>query len=203
VQQFDAAIAIEGHQAFRHQKPMKRVTAFLAVWAVLFGVTFLVRRLQADNADPHSRSSEDEAQSLALKADLDLQPLRSSNVVEAATVSPQLDAAIGSFVREHSSGLRNCRNQVMKRSARPTEYLDISFVPVSEPADSPTGTELRLSAPVLERSTLSLTDAETSCVLTEFKKIVVNVPISSSGNQPRTLYHMCFRGLKNNEKKEN
>jgi hypothetical protein len=169
-----------------------RGSRIVVVWVGLFAATLGVRKMFA--APPHHASqgrgagigwgSDEETLLRDAMEDLESRPRQSALGASSAPGDEEYPAATGdinSAITSHIKSnelIRMCRIGVMMRSARPSEYFEISF------RVNRTGIindKTPIQDVVLERSSVDITPLEGRCIETAFHGISVpNQPFSAT-----------------------
>jgi hypothetical protein len=170
---------------------MKRRLYFALAWVGLFGVVLGIRVL----ADKPLDTSDAVAAERVLKeihSELESIPRKNAFLLASSGSNAEVDILnerLSIFLRTHEDGLRRCRERIMKRSKRITEYFELSFFPRYTDFNS---RRVRLDDATLERSTLSLNTDEAHCIVEEFSLFEFE---SETIPQGRVAYQICFRTL--------
>lgn len=176
---------------------MIKTSRLALVWIALFIATFTVRKLTAAQGPERKANPEQEAR--VAMAELESQPRRTNPLSLNMSAAANDDGIVGSrldpYLREHETELRVCRSVIMLRSARPSEYFEVSFV--LEPEEGSTAGD-RVADVVLERSSLQVTPLERACIERAFHNFVLPrqaAQPAATSDPSRSFYRFCFRTL--------
>ncbi len=151
----------------------------------------------ADDSSAIAKNSSDITSEIY--AELESKPRKSSNwlldlhAAEAQTNA--FDNQLTAFLKAYKNdAVQRCRYLVMRRSDRPTEYFEVSFVPrASSRFEQGIGHSVTLEGVIFERSTLTLSSEEESCFTNVFAQLEID---SRSVPDYRMSYQICFGNLK-------
>jgi hypothetical protein len=169
-----------------------RKVVLVGAWGILFAGTVGVRALWAsrdhdtDVRSARAAQQRDSDEDLQIEAELEKIPRRQG--IRFHDVSPRINASITNFINSNTDGLLRCRDLVMRRSPRPTEHFELSFmisvarnqaqVNVTSGTRAPSY-RVTLVDPMVERSTVALTSQEMACISGEFAKIAFDIPVDT------------------------
>lgn len=169
-----------------------RLRVFGLIWVGLFAATIGVQQIHASRQDDSPTSTEliESAMRITARVRLDATPRRSDRALLSASDhdSREFVDTMQRFLDDKRDALRTCGRPIMKRSAIPTEYFELSFL--VRGASGRNGAEATLKDVVVERTTIPLTPADEQCLEELFSSFVI--PLDGVAPSNRTSYQLCF-----------
>jgi hypothetical protein len=164
---------------------------FALVWVALFVGTVAVRGIFAEGRTSRVLNSEEER--AQLQRELEAMPRKtlmlSPNLLTADPAAEAFDEELSMYIRTHTYDLQLCKEIVMPRSRRPTEYFELSFVPRAVLVDG-SKRIVQLDEVVVERATIALTPSDERCIVEAFRALEPNVHTVPAS---RVTYQICFQ----------
>jgi hypothetical protein len=169
----------------------------VSVWLALFVATVSVRTLLASSESTdgvaYVHPSSIVISELTRAEFEQLQPRNPLRLnLAGASEDGELVKGVTQFLLGHRAALRDCRHRIMKRSIRPNEYFEVSFVPAR--GDSADRSKfVVLDDIVVERSSLHLLPGEETCLIGAFSAVTYATNIEFRPH--RIHYQFCLKGL--------
>ncbi len=174
---------------------MRRFGTLAIVWIALFAGTLGVRAFMA-RGDARTSQPNDEIEMRQALDELVSKPRKNALAsMQQASQDPVFEAALTDSMLKNADGLKSCRQRIIHKLARASEYFEVSFVPriLEEDGQQRPGSskKVRLSEVALERATVDLSHDEEDCIVEQFKKLEVN---AVSVPNERSVEVFCFKG---------
>ena len=172
---------------------MRAAAKIGVAWALLFGVTVLIRTVAASRepvqreAPPIARHEDTEA----LLRELKSRPRASLEVIEPDDEwSAQLVELVEKTLLENPTRITQCRDKFFSKGTNSKDYFEVSFVPLGTTFSG--SDSMRLSEPRLERATRELTTDAAHCLTDQFAALELSHSPSTVRDSRRVTFTFCI-----------